>query len=140
MEILDQTGWLWGLSLIVLTMAIHATAVVMLAFVGDARRAPTPEETSSRGLRRQGDRQKMLRLGCRPRGPKNCRWNVLLRLYSPLEPFFTYKTANVGVCVLISGHYLLQGRLVADNADGMVIHFHPIHDGFDLGLPEGNRA
>ena len=34
MEILDHPGWLWGLSLIVLTMAIHATAVVMLAFVG----------------------------------------------------------------------------------------------------------
>jgi hypothetical protein len=34
MEILDQPGWLWGLSLIVLTMAIHATAIVMLAFVG----------------------------------------------------------------------------------------------------------
>jgi hypothetical protein len=34
MEILDQPGWLWGLSLIVVTMAIHATAVVMLAFVG----------------------------------------------------------------------------------------------------------
>ena len=34
MEMLDHPGWLWGLSLIVLTMAIHATAVVMLAFVG----------------------------------------------------------------------------------------------------------
>ena len=34
MEILDRPGWLWGLSLIVLTMAIHATAVVMLAFMG----------------------------------------------------------------------------------------------------------
>ena len=34
MEILDHPGWLWGLSLIVLTMAIHATAIVMLAFVG----------------------------------------------------------------------------------------------------------
>ena len=34
METLDHPGWLWGLSLIVLTMAIHATAVVMLAFVG----------------------------------------------------------------------------------------------------------
>jgi hypothetical protein len=34
MEILDQPSWFWGLSLIVLTMAIHATAVVMLAFVG----------------------------------------------------------------------------------------------------------
>ena len=33
MEILDHPGWLWGLSLIVLTMAIHATAVVVLAFV-----------------------------------------------------------------------------------------------------------
>jgi hypothetical protein len=34
MEILDQPGWLWGLLLIVLTMAIHATAIVILAFVG----------------------------------------------------------------------------------------------------------
>ena len=34
MEMLDHPGWLWGLSLIVLTMAIHATAVVMLAFAG----------------------------------------------------------------------------------------------------------
>ena len=34
METLDHPGWLWGLSLIVLTMAMHATAVVMLAFVG----------------------------------------------------------------------------------------------------------
>ena len=34
MEILDNPGWPWGLSLIVLTMAIHATAVVVLAFVG----------------------------------------------------------------------------------------------------------
>jgi hypothetical protein len=34
METLDHAGWLWGLSLIVLTMVIHATAVVMLAFSG----------------------------------------------------------------------------------------------------------
>ena len=34
MKILDRSGWLWGLSLIVLTIAIHATAVVILAFVG----------------------------------------------------------------------------------------------------------
>jgi hypothetical protein len=33
MEISDHPGWLWGLPLIVLTMAIHATSVVMLAFV-----------------------------------------------------------------------------------------------------------
>jgi hypothetical protein len=33
METLDHPGWLWGFSLIVLTVAIHATAVVMLAFV-----------------------------------------------------------------------------------------------------------
>ena len=32
MEMLDHPSWLWGLSLIVLTMAIHATAVVVLAF------------------------------------------------------------------------------------------------------------
>ncbi len=30
---IGDRGWLWGLSLIVLTMAIHATAVVMLAVV-----------------------------------------------------------------------------------------------------------
>jgi hypothetical protein len=35
MEVLDHPGWLWGLLLIVLTMAIHATAVVMLAFAGE---------------------------------------------------------------------------------------------------------
>jgi hypothetical protein len=34
MEVLYNPGWLWGLLLIALTMAIHATAVVMLAFVG----------------------------------------------------------------------------------------------------------
>ena len=33
MEILDHRDWLWGLSLIVLTMAIHVTGIVMLAFV-----------------------------------------------------------------------------------------------------------
>src|SRR5262245_3587750 len=32
MEIMGHPVWLWGLSLIVFTMAIHATAVVMLAF------------------------------------------------------------------------------------------------------------
>jgi len=30
---LGQTSWRWGLSLIALTLAIHATAVVMMAFV-----------------------------------------------------------------------------------------------------------
>ena len=33
MEMLDQPSWRWGLSLIALTMAIHATAVVVMAFV-----------------------------------------------------------------------------------------------------------
>jgi len=33
MEMLDPPGWLWGLSLIVLTTALHAMAVVILAFV-----------------------------------------------------------------------------------------------------------
>jgi hypothetical protein len=33
MEMLGHPGWCWGLSLIALTMAIHATAVVMMAFV-----------------------------------------------------------------------------------------------------------
>src|SRR5215468_10244343 len=32
MEMLDHRSWLWGLSLIVLTMALHATAVAVLAF------------------------------------------------------------------------------------------------------------
>jgi hypothetical protein len=39
MEMLDQPSWRWGLSLIALTMAIHATAVVMMAFVGVKFRA-----------------------------------------------------------------------------------------------------
>jgi hypothetical protein len=47
MEMLDQPGWLWGLLLIVLTMAIHATAVVMLAFVGMRIRA----RLETRGLK-----------------------------------------------------------------------------------------
>jgi hypothetical protein len=33
MELFDHPSWSWGLSLIVLTMAIQAAAVVMLAFV-----------------------------------------------------------------------------------------------------------
>src|SRR5215831_15026754 len=33
-ELWDHSGWPWGLSLIMLTMAIHAAAVVMMAFVG----------------------------------------------------------------------------------------------------------
>ena len=32
MEILDRPSWEWGLSLIVLTMVIHAGAVVMMAY------------------------------------------------------------------------------------------------------------
>jgi hypothetical protein len=32
MDILDYPSWLWGLSLIVLTMAIHVTAIVILAY------------------------------------------------------------------------------------------------------------
>ena len=35
----DHPSWRWGLSLIALTMAIHATAVVMMAFVGVRIRA-----------------------------------------------------------------------------------------------------
>jgi len=33
METLDHPSWHWGLSLIALTVSIHATAVVMMAFV-----------------------------------------------------------------------------------------------------------
>ena len=39
METLDYPSWRWGLSLIALTMAIHATAVVMMAFAGVRIRA-----------------------------------------------------------------------------------------------------
>ena len=46
MEMLDHPSWRWGLSLIALTMAIHATAVVMMAFVGVKFRA----RLESRGL------------------------------------------------------------------------------------------
>jgi hypothetical protein len=34
MEMLGNPSWRWGLSLIVLTMTIHAAAVLMMAFVG----------------------------------------------------------------------------------------------------------
>src|SRR6516225_4943910 len=34
METLDYPSWRWGLSLIALTMAIHAAAVVMMGIVG----------------------------------------------------------------------------------------------------------
>ena len=39
MEMLDTASWRWGLSLIALTMAIHATVVVLMAFVGVRVRA-----------------------------------------------------------------------------------------------------
>jgi hypothetical protein len=34
MEMLANPSWRWGLSLIVLTMTIHAAAAVMMAFLG----------------------------------------------------------------------------------------------------------
>jgi len=34
MEVLGNPSWLWGLSLIVLTITIHAAAVLIMAFVG----------------------------------------------------------------------------------------------------------
>jgi len=39
MEMLGNLSWRWGLSLIVLTMTIHAAAVVMMAFAGVRMRA-----------------------------------------------------------------------------------------------------
>ena len=39
MEILDTPSWRWGLSPIAFTMAIHATVVVLMAFVGVRVRA-----------------------------------------------------------------------------------------------------
>jgi hypothetical protein len=39
MEILDRPSWEWGLSLIVLTMAIHAAAVVVMAWASMSIRA-----------------------------------------------------------------------------------------------------
>jgi hypothetical protein len=39
MEMLGNPSWRWGLSLIVLTMTIHAAAVVMMAFAGVRMRA-----------------------------------------------------------------------------------------------------
>jgi hypothetical protein len=39
MEMLGHPSWGWGVSLIALTIAIHATAVVMMAFVGVRIRA-----------------------------------------------------------------------------------------------------
>ena len=34
MEMLGNPSWRWGLSLIVLTMTIHAAAALIVAFVG----------------------------------------------------------------------------------------------------------
>ena len=39
MEMLGNSSWRWGLSLIVLTMVIHAAAVVTMAFAGLSLRA-----------------------------------------------------------------------------------------------------
>jgi hypothetical protein len=39
MGMLDTPSWGWGLSLIAFTMAIHATVVVLMAFVGVRVRA-----------------------------------------------------------------------------------------------------
>ena len=39
MDMLDTPSWRWGLLLIALTMAIHVTAVVTMAFVGVRVRA-----------------------------------------------------------------------------------------------------
>ena len=39
MEMLDTPSWRWGLSLIAFTMAIRATVVVLMAFVGVRVRA-----------------------------------------------------------------------------------------------------
>ena len=47
MGMLDHPSWLWGLSLIALTMAIHATAVVVLAFAMVGMRV----RLESRGLK-----------------------------------------------------------------------------------------
>jgi hypothetical protein len=47
MDMLDHPSWLWGLSLIVLTMAIHAAAVVVLAFAAVGMRV----RLESRGLK-----------------------------------------------------------------------------------------
>jgi hypothetical protein len=47
MEMLDHPSWFWGLSLIVLTMAIHAAAVVVLAFAAVGMRV----RLESRGLK-----------------------------------------------------------------------------------------
>jgi hypothetical protein len=49
MEMLDTPSWRWGLSLIAFTMAIHATVVVLMAFVGVRVRARLESRDLSRG-------------------------------------------------------------------------------------------
>jgi hypothetical protein len=49
MDLLESVNWTWGLSLIAMTIAIHATGVVMMALVGFVIRARL--ETRNLGFR-----------------------------------------------------------------------------------------
>jgi hypothetical protein len=49
MDLLESVNWTWGLSLIAMTIAIHATGVVMMALVGLVIRARL--ETPNLGFR-----------------------------------------------------------------------------------------
>jgi hypothetical protein len=49
MDLLESVNWTWGLSLIAMTIAIHATGVVMMALVGFVVRARL--ETRNLGFR-----------------------------------------------------------------------------------------
>ena len=49
MDLLESVNWTWGLSLIAMTIAIHATGVVMMALVGFVIRARL--ETRTLGFR-----------------------------------------------------------------------------------------
>ena len=49
MDLLESVNWTWGLSLIAMTIAIHATGVVMMALVGLVIRARL--ETRNLGFR-----------------------------------------------------------------------------------------
>src|SRR5664280_90902 len=65
-------------------------------------------------------------------------WGSGVRI-SPGAPL-PYKTANpcCGGCPV--GNHLFQGRLIADNADRVVIDLHAVDDRLDISFTEGDAA
>jgi hypothetical protein len=48
------------------------------------------------------------------------------------------KTANVWTSILVPSDYFLQGCLLPNNPDRVIIDLDPVHNRLDVGLPEGD--